>query len=608
MAGIWNVNSVYNSMQKKISGKISFQVGENIALRIISKGEDGKSIIVKTLDGWMFPALLEEPLEFSPDMLIRMQVSGYEQGKIKLKVLGQKHDGEAVQEESLFEIAQNNNLHEEDMDTLKAMVRYSMPLTRENISRIKSLAGFMDKINSNESEIHQFISMYLSGKNIGPDSEKGKEITNILKSFFDELKTLSLNDVLCMEENEIELNTDNINSFKNLVHEQGGLKSSLEAVKKEIVNNSRIAADALNENMKVANNVEDEVQAASSEIIESELQVKPQMQEQVQLQSKLQSQTQSQIGTQAQPMNTNQNSVKNNGQRLETLKNYLKDTVMGKIALLPPEKRDMLEKQISRLPMDSLAAVLDKQVNNTDGREPVKTQSQIEKKVLDALEIFIGSDLTFGDEEVKNIIKLVKNKDTVSNLKQREFNHDETFSKIAADIKDKLDEIKNIIKSIIDMKNDMDGTAWKDIAANIKTNINDIKTFNSISGQYYYMDMPLKLYEKDYPCKLIIKDDRKKGKRIDSTNVKMALSIATVNLGIVDAYVAVRDKSMKVDFKCDEKCMNIIDMAKEKLWKILSDSGYNISIKTYKREIPLSIVSCRDFFEGIQNSNINVKV
>lgn len=608
MAGIWNVNSVYNSMQKKISGKISFQVGENIALRIISKGEDGKSIIVKTLDGWMFPALLEEPLEFSPDMLIRMQVSGYEQGKIKLKVLGQKHDGEAVQEESLFEIAQNNNLHEEDMDTLKAMVRYSMPLTRENISRIKSLAGFMDKINSNESEIHQFISMYLSGKNIGPDSEKGKEITNILKSFFDELKTLSLNDVLCMEENEIELNTDNINSFKNLVHEQGGLKSSLEAVKKEIVNNSRIAADALNENMKVANNMEDEVQAASSEIIESELQAKPQMQEQVQLQSKLQSQTQSQIGTQAQPMNTNQHSVKNNGQRLETLKNYLKDTVMGKIALLPPEKRDMLEKQISRLPMDSLAAVLDKQVNNTDGREPVKTQSQIEKKVLDALEIFIGSDITFGDEEVKNIIKLVKNKDTVSNLKQREFNHDETFSKIAADIKDKLDEIKNIIKSIIDMKNDMDGTAWKDIAANIKTNINDIKTFNSISGQYYYMDMPLKLYEKDYPCKLIIKDDRKKGKRIDSTNVKMALSIATVNLGIVDAYVAVRDKSMKVDFKCDEKCMNIIDMAKEKLWKILSDSGYNISIKTYKREIPLSIVSCRDFFEGIQNSNINVKV
>lgn len=608
MAGIWNVNSVYNSMQKKISGKISFQVGENIALRIISKGEDGKSIIVKTLDGWMFPALLEEPLEFSPDMLIRMQVSGYEQGKIKLKVLGQKHDGEAVQEESLSEIAQNNNLHEEDMDTLKAMVRYSMPLTRENISRIKSLAGFMDKINSNESEIHQFISMYLSGKNIGPDSEKGKEITNILKSFFDELKTLSLNDVLCMEENEIELNTDNINSFKNLVHEQGGLKSSLEAVKKEIVNNSRIAADALNENMKVANNVEDEVQAASSEIIESELQVKPQMQEQVQLQSKLQPQTQSQIGTQAQPMNTNQNSVKNNGLRLETLKNYLKDTVMGKIALLPPEKRDMLEKQISRLPMDSLAAVLDKQVNNTDGREPVKTQSQIEKKVLDALEIFIGSDITFGDEEVKNIIKLVKNKDTVSNLKEREFNHDETFSTITADIKDKLDEIKSIIKSIIDMKNDLDGTAWKDIAANIKTNINDIKTFNSISGQYYYMDMPLKLYEKDYPCKLIIKDDRKKGKRIDSTNVKMALSIATVNLGIVDAYVAVRDKSMKVDFKCDEKCMNIIDMAKEKLWKILSDSGYNISIKTYKREIPLSIVSCRDFFEGIQNSNINVKV
>ena len=69
--------------------------------------------------------------------------------------------------------------------------------------------------------------------------------------------------------------------------------------------------------------------------------------------------------------------------------------------------------------------------------------------------------------------------------------------------------------------------------------LNDVKLFNSISQQYYYLDLPINVKDNEYQFKLIIKDDRKKGKKIDSTNVKIATSIKTINMGTVDAYIKI---------------------------------------------------------------------
>ncbi|MDP4091131.1 MAG: hypothetical protein Q8930_17940, partial [Bacillota bacterium] len=581
MAGVWNVNSVYNSMQKKLSGKISFQIGELISARLISKGEDGKSVIVRTLDGWQFPALLEEPLEFLPDMLTRMQVSGYEDGKLKLKPVGQKHYEEALKEESISEIARNNNLKEEDMDLLKAMIKYSVPLTRDNISRIKSLVSFMDKINNDAGELPQFISRYLAGKGLSPDSEKGQEVQMVLKDFFEELKTLSVDDLLTMEENDIELSAENIASYKNIFKETGGIFKSLEKLQDTLSKYTEVPVEYIDDIP------EDE---KSLQMTKDNYSVKPDEEA-----------SEAGIAPKADEAGRAGQNAK-----VSDLKSLLTEAIKVKVSTLPLGEKTVLEKQISRLPLDSLASVIERHVNSIEGGEHPKGQAVVEKKVRQALEIFIGPDITFEDGDVKEIIRSVKSKGEKSNLNVRDVN-DEGNS-VSLEVRQKLEEVKNLIKSVINMRDSIEDTAWKALAENVKANISDIKTFNSVSGQYYYMDMPLKLYEKEYPCKLIIKDDRKKGKRIDSTNVKMALSITTGNMGTVDAYVAVRDKNMKVDFKCEDGSMRILDMSKEKLWKILDKSGYNINIEVHKREAPMDIASCRDFFDESQSFNINIKV
>lgn len=81
------------------------------------------------------------------------------------------------------------------------------------------------------------------------------------------------------------------------------------------------------------------------------------------------------------------------------------------------------------------------------------------------------------------------------------------------------EENKEIIKDIIsNIKGD--SIVSEKVLDIIKNNINNIKIFNKISSEYYYADIPVNIREREYPCKIIVKDNRKEGKRIDSTNVK----------------------------------------------------------------------------------------
>ncbi|EOR24696.1 hypothetical protein A500_11999 [Clostridium sartagoforme AAU1] len=103
------------------------------------------------------------------------------------------------------------------------------------------------------------------------------------------------------------------------------------------------------------------------------------------------------------------------------------------------------------------------------------------------------------------------------------------------------EENKEIIKDIIsNIKGD--SIVSEKVLDIIKNNINNIKIFNKISSEYYYADIPVNIREREYPCKIIVKDNRKEGKRIDSTNVKMVITIDTKTLGIVDGYMKVLDK------------------------------------------------------------------
>ena len=168
--------------------------------------------------------------------------------------------------------------------------------------------------------------------------------------------------------------------------------------------------------------------------------------------------------------------------------------------------------------------------------------------------------------------------------------------------------MKNIIKTVLEQKNEMKPEAYNNLIQTLDKNINDFKVFNSMSNQYYYLDLPINLDSHEYECKLMIKDERKKGKKIDSTDVKIAASVNTISMGTVDAYIKVNNSNMNIDIKCDGHWTKLLDIGKDKILSDLSDMGYNVHIKVSERKKEMNITNCREFFGDNNLGMINVKV
>ena len=63
MPAIWNVNNGYGINNKKVSSKLTFEVGEKFAGRISSSSDDNE-VTVKLTDGWEFSAKLQDAEKF----------------------------------------------------------------------------------------------------------------------------------------------------------------------------------------------------------------------------------------------------------------------------------------------------------------------------------------------------------------------------------------------------------------------------------------------------------------------------------------------------------------------------------------------------------------
>lgn len=148
---------------------------------------------------------------------------------------------------------------------------------------------------------------------------------------------------------------------------------------------------------------------------------------------------------------------------------------------------------------------------------------------------------------------------------------------------------------------------YNNVIQALEKNINDFKIFNSVSNQYYYLDLPINIEKQEYECKLMIKDERKKGKKIDSTNVKIAASVNTINMGVVDAYIKVNNNNMDLTIKCDEKWIKALENEKEKITIKLHEMGYNVYANISKREKEMNITNCSEFFCDSNLSAIDIK-
>lgn len=677
MPGVFNVGNSYNTNNKRISSKLTFDSGEKFSGKIIKK-DDKNEVTIKLIDGWEFSAQIDGDIEGLENGLQRFQVEGFVDGKLKLKVIAKNIKGDELAQGEFNDIISSSGLSKEDVVLLKSMLKFDIPLTKENIREIKGLIQFLDKIQANPKEIDEFISKYLMGKGIPQNSEEGIKINNVLKEFLGEFKTLSYEDILLFIENDMEFNKENIKGYNNLFKGKENLIKVLDNISNSIPElNDFSKKNMLKNNLKQSikgldtstiipksidvdgQNIEEQrISKISQYINGQETSINNKLANDVYQKSdtgnskvSILSLLKSISGKSEDLLNTSLKEILTN-RRMEFTSSEF-DRVFNLINTMKPEELiNKLKETISEFNeigakniVDDFSDYLNKTNNETLGvKEALDFSKGQLEKVLSSV---MGKGITLTEEEflkLKDVINL-KNQGIIDN----EVSQDQIGNNLAKDIltKDSIIGLnsnnidKNINENNIINKNlttsiptkelveaslnkGAEGSKEiiKDLISNlkseslisekildiIKNNISDIKVFNKISSEYYYADIPVNIREREYPCKIIVKDNRKEGKKIDSTNVKMVVTVETKNLGTVDGYMQVLDKKINIELKCEEKFVKIIDITKSKLVNNIENMGFLVNVKVSKKENEVSLTTCRDFFSSNAGISLDRRV
>lgn len=656
MPGVWNVGNGYNVNTKKVSSKLTFEVGERFTGRVVEKGE-GKDITIKLADGWQFIAELDGNVDLDALKLVKFQVDGFENGKLKLKLVKDGAAEEATGDENFQDIIDKEGLSDEDINVLKDMVKHNIPLTRDNITEIKSLIQFSEKMSANPKEMDAFIQKYLQSKGISGDSTEGKAVTELLTKFFNEFKNMTQDDILAFVENNLDFSQENIESFNKLFKGDSSIEQiltkindslnslELETAKKSYNNAiSQTLSDNKLNNKEPAfnkNTVDNHTTLASKAYNENDPLTKK-----INVLDVLKTLA----GSEDSELDIIQKNINMGNDNSKIEKANLPASLMEKLD--NPEIVKIIKDTLG----DSIAA--------SDGP---KTQAErlIESanktKTEELLSNIEGKEVKLSDSEFKAFNQLVNNKmqekqvpndnlvknpntsnnktaeanNTANNIQPKEASVNaaketpvfkEGFGKISAEdlffkdnlglnnkeaikteMKDKIDGIRDIVKNII-AHTELKDESYEKIMNLIKSNINDIKVFNSVSDEYYYLNVPVTSNLQEYPCKLIIKDNRKDGKKIDTTNAKMIVSVKTAHLGEVDGYIAMRDKKMDVNLKCESEFASVLNKNKSKLVDGLSTLGLFVNVGVSIKDKPVDLANCRNFFNDLTISAIDIKV
>lgn len=648
MANVTNVNNYSKSDNVTSTKKISFDVGEIFSAQVLSADSDSGEVSLRTSDGWRFDAKVEnfdQMQNFGGNG--KFVVDGVKDGKVIIKLLDlqeKKPDSrQVINDELLKDLGLTNS--KENIEMLKMLIEHNMPLTQENISKLKSIVDFKKNLNDNSNKSDEFILKFLQNKGIDINSKEGQIVSDKLKGFFDNFKNLNSEDILTFFENNLNLNEENIKSFNKLFKGESSLYKELENIDKSINNHSLRSDD---KGIKSQSNIKNENTANNiSEAIKSH-------NENIQANS-----SEDEKGN----IKPNLNIDKGENLRRLNLEEVIK-SVNESGSKVSGDKKLNLINNIKIL--DNLTKVIENAAKgNSEIIGKIKSyilenagdlQNTSSKEVINQVMAKINPDVKLSGSEVNNILKSLENlqmpennKDIITENKAQ--NLENSMNLIKEDKTQnlenniKIDEAANLIKNIISsnkrgvennsaqnvkeqinlkienmksfISNLIDGNKGDNSSLSqkvydiIRNNANDFKVFNSISNEYYYMDVPINNNQNDYNCKLIIKDDRKSGKKVDSKNVKLITSVKTVNMGTVDAYIRVLENNMNINLKCEKEWVKIFNKSKDSIIGKISNMGYNINMSIDKKEDEeeVDLVSCRSFFNDNNSySRVDVRV
>ena len=593
-------------------GNYDFKQGDTLKGIVVKHDTESNEVTIKLTNGMEIEAEIQGDVELKGGIL-KFEVTEFKDNTLFLKLSDNKADviqGEASKKitDEIMNFIIKEGLKKEDYNMLKAMVKYNIPLTRENITTVKSVLEFSGKMNNNPQEIKSFINTYLNSRDIVVNSREGLQIAQKLYEFFKAFSKADLQEVLLFLENNIEFTKENLDSFNKLFNSENTMEKVIDAVNEEIGKAIAIEEELLSENTmeKVIDAVNEEIGKAIA--IEEEL---------------LSENTVEQSLKQITLKNGDEYTGKGKGTEVgktimatlvkESSKSHSINDNIVKDIIKNHSITDDDAKEIIKLMKNDSNYVMSKKTLKENilkhtGREVVL--NDVEAKSLEAIinkEVIKDKDINF----IKSLFNNIESKQ-ISVAKELESNdiRENIFNiskNLAKNVTEKSEGAKEVIRNIISSLKESNGNSTQ-ILNIMKSSINDLKLFNKINDQYYCLDIPVNFKENEYPCKLIIKDDRKNGKVIDSTNFKVAVSVKTVKLGTVDALLDVKNRNIDIQLKCDKNVMNLFVISKDKLKDIVESSGFSTKIEVVERTEKLQLLSCREFFNDNNIAVVDITV
>ena len=624
-------------------GGYEFNQGDTLKGRVIKEDSQSNKVTIKLTNGMEIEAELQGEVDLKGGLL-NFEVAELKDNMLFLKLTANNTEiiNEEIAKKSIDEIMNfilKEGLKKEDYNMLKAMVKYNIPLTRENITTVKSIMEFSDKMNNNPVEIKNFINSYLNSRDIAANSKEGVYVSQKLYEFFEAFSKTNLQEVLLFLESGIEFTKENLESFNKLFNNENAMEKVINEVNEKLGNAIAIEDNTLNreilektlnqeyskdfieyknnsnndindmkevndikeiKNIKDIKDIKNINDIKDIKNINDIKDIKDNSISNISILSK------SSTGKTIQATlikESSKDNIINDGAKSDF---FMEDDVKEIIKVLKNENKSMVNENKSEL-----------NINKEILRESILKHTGKEVRLNDAeaklLEVIINKD-EIKDKEInfiKNLFNSVESrqkgeeKELKSNdIRENIFNISKDLSK---NITEKSEGAKEVIRNIISNLKESDENSSQ-ILNIMKNSINDLKLFNKINDQYYCLDVPINFKENEYPCKLIIKDDRKEGKSIDSSNFKVAISVKTVKLGTVDALLNVKNRNIDLQLKCDKSVMNLFVISMEKLKEIVESSGFSTKIEIVERTEELQLSSCREFFNDNNIAAVDITV
>ena len=616
-------------------GGYEFNQGDTLKGRVIKEDSKSNKVTIKLTNGMEIEAELQGEVDLKGGLL-NFEVAELKDNMLFLKLTANNTEviNEEIAKESIDEIMNfilKEGLKKEDYNMLKAMVKYNIPLTRENITTVKSIMEFSDKMNNNPVEIKNFINSYLNSRDIAANSKEGVYVSQKLYEFFEAFSKTNLQEVLLFLENDIEFTKENLESFNKLFNNENAMEKVINEVNEKLGNAIAIEDNTLNREIlektlkqeyskdvidyknNSNNDINDMKEVKDIKDIKNINDIKD-TKDITDNNSSILSKSSTGKTIQATLIKESskdnivkesilKDSIINDGSKSEF---FMEDDVKEIIKVLKNENKSMVNENKSEL-----------NINKEILRESILKHTGKEIRLNDAeaklLEVIINKD-EIKDKEInfiKNLFNSVESRQKgeekelkSNNIRENIFNISKDLSK---NITEKSEGAKEVIRNIISNLKESDENSSQ-ILNIMKNSINDLKLFNKINDQYYCLDVPINFKENEYPCKLIIKDDRKEGKAIDSSNFKVAVSVKTVKLGTVDALLNVKNRNIDLQLKCDKSVMNLFVISKGKLKEIVESSGFSTKIEIVERTEELQLSSCREFFNDNNIAAVDITV